>query len=98
MIEAASTVAVAGNVVGLRGDLAHHLGAHVLELVGKLDLLCDRHAVLGDARRSVGFVKDHVAALGAERDLDRVVENVDAAQHAVAGIGRESDVLGRHGF
>ena len=42
--------AVAGDVVGLRGDFAHHLGAHVLELVLELDLLGDGDAVLGDAR------------------------------------------------
>ena len=42
--------AVTGGVVGLRGDLAHHLGAHVLELVLELDLLGDGDAVLGDAR------------------------------------------------
>ena len=73
--------AVAGEIVGLRGDLAHHLRAHVLELVGKLDLLGDGDAVLGDARRPVGLVENDVAALRAERHLDRVVENVDAAQH-----------------
>jgi hypothetical protein len=39
--------AVTGDVAGLRGDLLHHLGAHVLELVLKLDLFGDRHAVLG---------------------------------------------------
>ena len=44
--------AVAGEIVGLRGDFAHHLRAHVLELVGKLDFLGDGHAVLGDARRA----------------------------------------------
>ena len=42
--------AVAGGVVGLRGDFAHHLRAHVLELVLELDLLGDGDAVLGDAR------------------------------------------------
>jgi hypothetical protein len=31
-------------------DLADHLRAHVLELVGKLDLLGDGHAVLGRTR------------------------------------------------
>lgn len=30
---------VAGKIVGLRGHLAHHLRAHVLELVGQLDFL-----------------------------------------------------------
>jgi hypothetical protein len=44
--------AVAGDVLGLRGHLAHHLCAHVLELVGQLDLLGDGDAVLGDARRA----------------------------------------------
>src|SRR5262249_27961568 len=33
--------AVARHVRRLRGDLLHHLGAHVLELVGQLDLLRD---------------------------------------------------------
>ena len=59
--------AVAGDVVGLRGDLAHHLRAHVLELVLELDLLGDGDAVLGDARGTVALVEDDVAALGAER-------------------------------
>ena len=45
--------AVAGEIVGLRGDLAHHLGAHVLELVLKLDLLGDGDPVFGDAWRAV---------------------------------------------
>ena len=44
--------AVAGEVVGLGGDFAHHLGAHVLELVLEFDFLGDRHAVLGGARRA----------------------------------------------
>ena len=45
--------AIAGIVTGLRGDLAHHLSAHVLELVFEFDLLGDGDAVLGDARRAV---------------------------------------------
>ena len=89
--------AVAGEVVGLRGHFAHHLGAHVLELVGELDLLGDGDAVLGDARRAEGLVEHDVAALGAERDLHGVGEDVDAAQHAVARIGGESYVFGSHG-
>jgi hypothetical protein len=44
--------AVAGHVARLRRDLAHHLGAHVLELVLELDLLGDGDAVLGDRRAS----------------------------------------------
>ena len=72
--------AVAGDVVGLRGDFAQHLRAHVLELVLELDLLGDGDAVLGDARRAEALVDDDVAALGAERHLHRVGEDVDAAR------------------
>ena len=88
--------AVAGLVAGPGGDLLDHLRAHVLEPVGQLDLLGDRHAVLGDARGAVGFVEEDVAALRAERHLDRIGENVDAAQHAVARVAVKSDFLGSH--
>src|SRR5690606_26114899 len=40
--------AVTGDLVRLAGDLDQQLGADVLEVVGKLDVLRDRHAVLGD--------------------------------------------------
>ena len=90
--------AVAGEIIGLRGDFAHHLRAHVLEFVGELDFLGDGDAVLGDARRAVGLVENDVAALGAERHLDGVVENFDAAQHALACVGGKSYVFGGHGF
>src|SRR6184192_1573724 len=86
--------AVAGGVGRLGGHFAHHLRAHVLELVVKLDFLGDGDAVLGDAGRAERLVEHDVAALGAERHLDRVVENVDAAQHPVAGIDAEFDFLG----
>ena len=76
--------AVAGDVGGLGGDLAQHLRAHVLELVFEFDLLGDRHAVLGDARGAVRFLQYDVAALGTERHLDGIGENIDAAQHALA--------------
>ena len=76
--------AVAGDVGGLGSDLAHHLGAHVLELILELDLLSDGDAVLGDARCAVRLIEHDVAALGAERDLDRVGEDIDAAQHLLA--------------
>ena len=88
--------AVAGDVAGFRGDLTDHLGAHVLELVGKFDFLGDRHAVLGDARSAVGLLEDRVSALGPERDLHGIGENVDATDHLVTGIGGEFDVFGSH--
>src|SRR5260370_42576436 len=54
----------------------------------------DGVAVLGDARCAEGLVEHDVAALGAERHLDRVVKNVDAAQHAIAGIDAEFNFFG----
>ena len=42
------------------------------------------------------FVEHDVAALGAERHLHRIGENVDAAQHAVARVGGEFYVFGSH--
>ncbi len=73
--------AVAGDVAGLGRDLAHHLRAHVLEAVLELDLLGDGHAVLGDRRRAEALLDDDVAALGAERDLHRVGQRVDAGEN-----------------
>ena len=88
--------AVAGGVVLLRGNFAHELGAKIFELVGKFDFLGDGHPVLGDARRSIGFFDDDVAALRAERDLHRIIENLDASQNAIARVGGETDVFGSH--
>ncbi len=88
--------AVAGEIGGLAGDFAHHLGAHVLELVLKFDFLGDRNAVLGDARRAERLVQHDIAALGAERHSHRIGENIDAAQHLVAGVNRKSYFLGSH--
>src|ERR1700676_711314 len=75
-------------------DLAHHLRAHILELVLELDLLGDGHAVLGDARRAERLVEHDVAALRPQRHAHSICENVDATQHLVAGLDREFDVLG----
>ena len=77
--------AVAGDVVGLGGDLLHELGAHVLEGVVELDLTGDRHAVVGDRRGAELLLEDHVAAPRPERDLDRVGQLVDARLEAAAG-------------
>ena len=88
--------AVAGFLAGARGYLAQHLRAHVLELVLEFDLFGDRNAVLGDAGRAEALLDDDVAALGAERHLDGVGENVDAAEHAVAGIDAEFDFFSCH--
>src|SRR6185312_15868415 len=83
---------------GLRGHFAHHLRAHVLELVLELDLLGNGHTVLGDARRAERFLDHHVAALGTQRDLDGIGEDVDAAQHAFARFRRKFHVLCSHDY
>ena len=85
--------AVAGDVRGLGGNLAQHLRAHVLELVFELDLLGDGHAILGDARRTIGFLEHDVAAFGAERHLNGIGQDIGAAQHALAGVLGELDIF-----
>src|SRR5262249_4711658 len=89
--------AVACCVGGLARDLAHHLGAHILELVLELDLLRHRHAILGDARGAKRLVEHDVAALRAEGYLDRIGQDIDAAQHALTGVLRKSYFLSCHG-
>jgi hypothetical protein len=88
--------AVAGEIIGLGGDFAQHLRAHVLELVLKLDFLGDGDAVLGDARRAEGLVDDDVAALRTQRHLYCVSENVDAAQHLLARFAVKPDFFCSH--
>jgi hypothetical protein len=58
----------------------------------------DGHAILGDARGAEGFFDDDVAALRAERHLHGVVKDFDAAQDAVARVGREANVFSGHCF
>src|SRR5690606_38466254 len=78
--------AVARQVVGLGGNLADHLGAHVLELVGQLDILGDSYTVLGNAGRTEGLLQDDVTALGTQGDLHRIGEDIHAAQHALTRV------------
>src|SRR5690606_40727086 len=88
--------AVAGDVRGLRGHLAHHLRAHVLELVLELDLLGDGDAVLGDRGGAEALLDDDVAALRTERHAHRVREPVDAGQDLGARVLLVTDLLGCH--
>src|SRR5262245_52504414 len=88
--------AVAGRVSRLGRDFAHHLGAHVLELVLELDLLGDGDAVLGDAGSAERLFEHDVAALRAEGDPHRIGEDLDAAQHLVAGFDGEFDFFSCH--
>src|SRR5690606_11532686 len=74
-----------GAVTGIVGSLAcyflDHLRAHVLELVGQFDFLGDGDAVLGDGRGAEALLEHDVAALGAQGDLDRVGQDIDALHH-----------------
>ena len=88
--------AVAGEVGGLGRDFLHHLRAHVLERIRELDLLGDGDAVLGDGRRAELLVDDDVPALGAEGDLHRLGELVDAALERRARVDVEMQFLGSH--
>ena len=77
--------AVAGNVVGLGGDLFDELRAHILKGVLELDLLGDGHAVVGDEGRAELLLQDHVAALGPQGDLHGVGQLIEAALQCLAG-------------
>jgi hypothetical protein len=77
-------------------DCASTVAAHVLELVVEFDLFGDGDAVFGDARGPERLVEHHVAALGAESDFHCICQNIDAAQHAIASVGRKFHVLGGH--
>ena len=78
--------AVAGDVVGLGGDLTHQLRAHVLKRIVQLDLLGDGHTVVGDQGRAELLVEHDVAALGAERDLNGIGQLIDAGFQSLAGL------------
>ena len=87
--------AVAGHVVGLGGDFLHQLGAHVLKGVLQLDLLGDGHAVVGDEGSAELLVQHHIAALGAQSDLNGIGQLVDAGLQSLAGLVAPLDQL-RH--
>ena len=78
--------AVSSDVVGLGGHLLHQLGTHVLEAVLQLHLTGDGYAVVGDGGGAELLVEDHVAALGAEGDLDGVGQLVHAGLEAATGL------------
>ena len=87
---------VAGDVGGLRRNLFHHLGAHILELVFQLDLFGDSHAVFGHGRCTETFFEHDVTPFGTERDSNRICQNVNALENLLAGLLRKSDLFGGH--
>ena len=64
----------------------------------QIDLLRDGHAVLGDRRRSEVLADDDVAPLRPERDLDRVGQLIDAAEHRRRDEIAVDDLLGHDYF
>ena len=66
------------DVVGLCGDLANELRAHILEGILEFDLFCDGDAVVGDQRRAVFLFENDVAALGAEGYFNCVCKCVES--------------------
>src|SRR5690606_22658353 len=82
---------------GLRGNLAHHLRAHVLEFVLELDLFGNRNTVLADARRTEGLLDDDVATLGAKSDSHGIRQDIHPAQQTLTGFLREFHFLCWHG-
>jgi hypothetical protein len=86
--------AVAGDVVGLLGDLLDQLGADPLVGILELDLLGDGHAVLGDRGGAPLLLEHHVAALRAEGDGNGVGKLVHAGLEGAAGLLVEGDDLG----
>jgi hypothetical protein len=77
--------AVSGHVIGLRGHFFYELSAHVLPRVLQIDLFRDRHAVIGDRRRTPLLVEDDVPATWAERHAHGGGEPVDAGLEPTPG-------------
>ena len=88
--------AVACLIGGLTGHLAHHFGAHVLEFIGELDLLGDRHSILGDGGGAEGLLDDDVAPLGAQGHGYGIAQGDHAAQNGLARWLVEGDLFGWH--
>jgi hypothetical protein len=89
---------IACNVVGRRGDLADELCTLVLEHVLDLDLTGDGDTVVRDRGRAELLVEDDVTTLRAERHLDGIGEDVDAALERAACVLAELELLVSHGF
>ena len=88
--------AVTGSVVGLGSNFLHQLGAHVLELVLKLDFLGNSHAVLGDDGSAEALLNGHVAALGSQGHLHGVGQLVNAYSQAFACFDIKNNFFSGH--
>src|SRR3984885_2533297 len=94
----ASTVAVAGNVVGLLRYFLDQLGTDLLPRVLELDLLGDGHAIVGDRGGAPLLLENHIPALGAEGYLHGVGKLVHAALEAAPGVLVKRDHLRCHWY
>src|SRR5262249_16020214 len=74
------------------------LGAHVLEGVFELDLLGNRHAVIGNRGRAEFLVEDYVTAARAERNLYGIGKRVHPLLQGAARFLAVDQLLCRHGF
>src|SRR5208337_4945238 len=88
--------AVAGFIGSIGRHFLDHLRAHVLELVLELDFLGDRDPVLGDGGGAVALVEHRIAALGTQRDLDGIRQNIHTSEHALPGVVAEAYVFCYH--
>src|SRR6266511_3580499 len=83
----------AGDVVGLGRDFLGELGPEVLVVVLELDLLGDRHTIVGDGGRAPLLVEHDVATLGAECHPHHIGELVDARLQRAPRLGVEQQLL-----
>ncbi len=90
--------AVAGLIVGFGGYFADELRADILTRVLQLDLLGNRHAVLGRARRAERFLNDDVTAFRTQRHLHGVGDDIHALQKILAGFFMKSYFFSSHCF
>ncbi|MEY3366676.1 MAG: hypothetical protein RIS71_1413 [Actinomycetota bacterium] len=87
---------VTGNVVGLLRDFLHQFRADALVRIFQLDLLGDRHTVIGDRRSAPLLVEHDVAALWSERHAHGIGQLVHAIFETTTGFVVKQDDLG-HG-
>ena len=88
---------VTGDVIRLLGDLLDELRADLLVRVVEFDLLGDRDTVVRDGGGAPLLLENDVATARAERDLDGVGQDVEAALEAATGLFVESNDL-CHGY
>ena len=88
--------AIACVVSSLAGHFAHHLCAHVFELVLELDLLGHCDTVLGDQWSAVAALKCHVASLGTQRALHCVGQDINTCQQLLATVVAKNHVFSCH--